>query len=346
MSSHHPLRTIKRRLRSRLASWGLVQALPKTVKTKREKGEAKTKKGSKKESQPPQLKDLWSIKEFSQFEYRGISTKSEQYRTDAPKHVSVLLRTKFVRPKLLARAIRSILDQDLQGVAVSVMIILLFSDDVDKEALRAYLSEQMIAPNKNEVTITLAPVHTPSRGALLNEGLRLADGDYILCLDDDDYVYPNHIVTLVCTLEADDLIAAYTAADIIHVDSDTDSAKEASGGIHYSHWWSYAKLCLRNTFPIQAVMFKRPPEGITFDPELHALEDWMFWLQLMKDRSVVGIPKRTSAYRAPSPGSEFERLRAAEHLVYLDRVRGPSGAAELTVAEMEEWRRMGAGAET
>ena len=39
----------------------------------------------------------------------------------------------------------------------------------------------------------------------------------------------------------------------------------------------------------------------------------MFWLQLMKDRTIVGIPKRTSAYRAPSPGSEYEKLRAAEH---------------------------------
>ena len=345
MSSHHPLRAIIRRLRSRLASWGLVQALPKTGKMKKEKREAKTKKESKKE-QPPQLKDLWSIKEFSEFEYRGISTKSEQYTVDVPKHLCVLLRTQFTRPKLLARAIRSILDQDLQEVAISMRIILLFSDDVDTEALRAYLSEQMIAPNKNEVTITLAPVRTPSRGALLNEGLRLADGDYIICLDDDDYVYPNHIVTLVCTLEAYDLVAAYTAADIIHVESDSDDAKEVSGGIHYSHWWSYAKLCLHNTFPIQAVMFKRPPEGISFDPELHALEDWMFWLQLMKDRSVVGIPKRTSAYRAPRPSSEFEKLRAAEHHVYLDRVRGRSSAAELTVAEMEEWRRMGPGAET
>ena len=34
------------------------------------------------------------------------------------------------------------------------------------------------------------------------------------------------------------------------------------------------------------------------DPTLDALEDWRFWLQLMKDRFVVGIPKRTSAYKA------------------------------------------------
>lgn len=89
-----------------------------------------------------------------------------------------------------------------------------------------------------------------------------------------------------------------------------------------------------------------PLKNFSFDPALDALEDWRFWLQLMKDRFVVGIPKRTSAYRAPCPGSEYDKLRTAEHHIYLDRVKGFSAAGELTAVEMEGWRRMGPSAET
>jgi len=346
MSSHHFLRAFAKRSRRRLESWGLVQASRKTDKPKKKKRETNTNKNSVKEPKPLQLKDVWSIKEFSELEYRRVSTRSERYTVNGPKSLSIFLRTQLRRPRLLVRAIRSILDQDLRQNQISMNIILLFSDEVNIDALRTYLCGQMLSSSKNDVTITLAPVHTASRGALLNEGLRLADSDYIFCLDDDDYVYPNHVLTLVNALEASDLVAAYTAADVLHVENDTDGAKETAGGVHYSLWWSYAKLCLHNTFPIQAVMFKPPPEAISFDPELHALEDWIFWLQLMKDRSVVGIPKRTSAYRVPSPGSEYEKLRTAEHHIYLDRLKRPSAAAELSGAKMEEWRRMGHGAET
>ena len=126
--------TFAKRSRSRLASWGLVQSSPRTDKTKKKKREAKTKKDSIQEPEQLQLRDLCSIKEFSELEYRGVSTRSERYTVDAPKSLSIFLRTRLRRPRLLVRAIRSILDQDLRETQVSMNIILLFSDEVNIDA--------------------------------------------------------------------------------------------------------------------------------------------------------------------------------------------------------------------
>ena len=131
-------------------------------------------------------------------------------------------------------------------------------------------------------------------------------------LDDDDYIYPNHIVSLAQALK----IAPQSPLIQLPMLSTSPmmgiARKKHMRVLHYSLWWSYAKINIINTFPIQAVMFK-PPTNLSFDPALDALEDWMFWLQLMKDRTIVGIPKRTSAYRAPRPGSEYEKRRTADH---------------------------------
>jgi len=46
--------------------------------------------------------------------------------------------------------------------------------------------------------------------AALNEGVRQAEGKYIAYLDDDDVYYPNHLATLVDTLEASGYKLAYS----------------------------------------------------------------------------------------------------------------------------------------
>ena len=283
MSSRYRFPEIARALRNQLAAVGLIPHTAKAGKSKKKKEWAKNKESAKAKALRPQMKDLWKIKEFSGLEYRGISTVGDNYELSSQKWVAVLLRTQLKRPTLLARSIQSVLSQDLRNTPISTKIVLLFDVQIGTERVEEHLSEVILEPNKNSVEITLCAAQNATRSDLLNEGLRFAHCDYIFCLDDDDYVYPNHIVTLVCALENRDSVAAYTAADVVYVDSGGDGANEiAYGTIHYSLWWSYSKLCLHNTFPIQAVMFRRPPEEVSFQSDLHALEDWMFWLRFLR----------------------------------------------------------------
>ena len=347
MSSRHPLFALGKALRSRLAAARILQkrAAQRNSKHNRKRKGLLIKQNPLRKLRKFGLsfRDLWHIREFVDLEYRGVVTKHNKYDSISPRTVSVLLRTQLKRPNLLARSIESILYQDLIQSSISVNIIILFDAQVGFERVRNYISELMQSKkNNNNVNIILAPSQNSSRGALLNEGLRLAISDYILFLDDDDYVYPNHITTLVGALERTGCFAAYTAADIIYVENDSDSAKETVFDVvHYSLWWSYEKLCIQNTFPIQAIMFRHRTGGeVWFDPELHALEDWMFWLQLLRGQSVIGLPQRTSAYRTPQPGSEYHRLRATEHDHYVERIKGPGAPTALTAAQKEKLQRM------
>ncbi len=141
----------------------------------------------------------------------------------------------------------------------------------------------------------VAPGRTLRRSEAGNAGLERARGQYLMLLDDDDWLYPDHVATLVAAL-ADERLgrAAYAGIEAVE--------PESSRVVHtYDEPFDAIKLCFVNYIPLHAMLFARSlfEEGCRLDPALDLFEDWDLWLQLAERTSIRSLPRVSAAYRMP-----------------------------------------------
>lgn len=145
----------------------------------------------------------------------------------------------------------------------------------------------------DESAYTLVSENIPlDRPRAANAGLNAATGDYLLFLDDDDWISADHIQRLIDTLAASDALACYsctrkTLDDGTLTDEIIDEAFTA------------AKLRRDNFMPIHAVLFSRRllNSDCKFDESLAVYEDWDFWLQCAQFTSFLKAPHIGAFYR-------------------------------------------------
>ncbi|PLP60749.1 hypothetical protein CYK37_00045 [Mesorhizobium loti] len=269
------------------------------------------------------MNDDWRIGDFVAYEvpFDNSWDKEKVLKNIGGASVSFIVRTQFNRLCMLKRALESIVLQDLLGKDIEILVIVVYSKEFSpREFLEKYGSILERSATGRNVSFKYVPCEDGHRSNLLNAGLSLSEGEFVGILDDDDYLYPSHVATLVGVLRASSVQAAYSAADVIFVEEAGDTALELqSGSVHYALWWSVEKLQYRNTFPIQSVLLRKTSIGdLQFNVRLDAMEDWLFWLQFSMRNSLVGVPRRTSAYRTPKPGSAFWSERVRHHGRYQD----------------------------
>lgn len=141
---------------------------------------------------------------------------------------------------------------------------------------------------------------TLPRPRAANAGLEAARGEFLLFLDDDDLLLPDHIAKLVGALAATPQApAAYAGVDFGYMGPD---------GWHSRHVFAAdfdpVRLCFENFLPIHAVLFRRVcvDRGARVDERLPLLEDWDFWLQCATEGPFVHVPGVSARYHANSPG--------------------------------------------
>jgi GT2 family glycosyltransferase len=175
------------------------------------------------------------------------------------------------------------------------------------------------------------------RSAAGNIGLENARGKWCLFLDDDDFLFCDHIELLVkALLSSPNSLGAYSLAWEVLTDTNKSKEipyKERFFGITCS--FNLEKIKETNIAPIQSFLFDRQLflDRGGFDITLDACEDWMLWRKFMDDSFIsskkshvyrsqntdtknlwIFVKKITSVYRSPlNPEICFDRLRALEN---------------------------------
>ncbi len=131
------------------------------------------------------------------------------------------------------------------------------------------------------------------RSRAANRALDEAAGQYLLFLDDDDWLLPGHISRLAQVLTGQPkVLAAYTGVSLANdkgqplgqtMDLPFDGVRQLAG----------------NLMPIHAVMFNRNllELGVRFDEQLDRYEDWDFWLQAARHTVFAHVPGVSAVYR-------------------------------------------------
>lgn len=214
--------------------------------------------------------------------------------------VSILVRS--VDRGHLAEALDSIALQSYPNIEVVVVA--------------AKPSHRPLPPRCGPFPLRLVPTETPlARSRAANRALDAARGDYLLFLDDDDWLMPGHVLRLADVLRRQPhTVAAYTGVALAGADG-------AQLGQVLDLPFDGVRQLAGNITPIHSVLFSRRAleAGCRFDEALDRYEDWDFWLQVARRAPMVHLPGVSAAYRIHQSSGVHDDggpLGAASQLVY------------------------------
>jgi O-antigen biosynthesis protein len=153
------------------------------------------------------------------------------------------------------------------------------------------------------------------RSRAANKALDEARGEYLLILDDDDWLMPGHIARLAHVLRRQpDSLAVYTGVAFAGPDG-------ALLGQTLDLPFDGIRQLAGNLTPIHAVLFRKEllARGCRFDESLDRLEDWDFWLQVARQAPMIHVPGVSAAYRIHQSSGVHEDsgpMGAATQMVY------------------------------
>lgn len=235
----------------------------------------------------------------------------EFYRNSKEKNgklISIIMRTYGDRTGFLQEAITSVNNQTYNNLE---LIVVEDGSDRQEEFIRSLKS--------SNVHILYKSISKAGRCKAGNVGLSLANGEYLIFLDDDDLFFPDHLEVLVNEINKDqDISAVYSSAFEVSTKVICNNPLqycEKSRAIIYCQEFSRPLLWYHNYIPIQAVLFKRKlyDQYGGFDEDLDNLEDWNLWTRYSLNNKFKFVNKTTSLYRVPADKeTSQERQRILE----------------------------------
>ncbi len=151
-----------------------------------------------------------------------------------------------------------------------------------------------LAPRCGPFPVRLIETEAPlARSRTANRALDAARGEYLLFLDDDDWLLPGHVARLAQVLRRQPgSLAAYTGVALV------GPRGEPQGQVMDLPFDGIRQLA-GNLTPIHAVLFSRKlvAGGCRFDESLDRYEDWDFWLQASRRTHFAHVPGVSAAYR-------------------------------------------------
>lgn len=186
--------------------------------------------------------------------------------------VSVVMATYNEKPSIVQLAIRSILEQTYHNFE-----LLIFDDSTKPETINA------INEMSKDVRVKIHRFNE-RKGFVssLNEGLRIAKGEFIARMDGDDYSYPERFEKELTYLSKNpNVIVTGGQVDIMNEIGEITS--------HRSYPLGGVKLllfsCFRNPLAHPTIMMRREiiDKGYRYNESLKMSEDLDFWLRLIND---------------------------------------------------------------
>ncbi|RMH69148.1 MAG: glycosyltransferase [Gemmatimonadetes bacterium] len=263
--------------------------------------------------------------------------------------VSIIVRTKN-RPHLLAEALQSIVNQTYSQI--EVVIVNDGGNPIDDllETFRPALEIRLVTHEKSGGEAKAA-----------SSGLKHARGKYLMFLDDDDLLYPEHCEILVDFLEHHDLEVAYTDTCCAFYERDTESGdyrlKEKK--VIFSNDFDRSAMLFENLTPIMCVMFSNVilQHVPNFSEDIDIYDDWDFWVRVSRKFDFQHLRVVTSEYRIftdrqgayahdNSPkrdywlGYAFEKHRhlitGMDHVAYQRQIQAKIRRYESRIEELEQ----------
>lgn len=227
----------------------------------------------------------------------------------------------------------SIVPQTLVSVIVRTMGRPTLARALDAVAAQTWRPIEIVLVDAGARGMALAdyggvPVRVVERGKLprsraANVGLEEARGEWLLFLDEDDEIAPDHVASLLEAARRTGKAVAYSQTRLVDGAGNT---QRVFGGP-----FNLALLAQSNYMAIHAVLFRRKfvEEGFRIDETLTVLEDWDFWLQIASRGDFAFTGRPTAIYRASegqSGAGAGPNLRREEVLAQRERI-------------MAKWRR-------
>lgn len=256
---------------------------------------------------------------FRGFDYEmvrdGAFHQSKKLEGDLPL-VTIVTRTYKGRENWLKECVSSVINQTYSNIQHVIV-----EDGGDTMAL---LVEKIQEQYGASYRVAYKDLPKKGRSFAGNIGLSIAEGQYLMFLDDDDLLYPDHVETLMAGLRDSSCAAAYSLAWEVatEVEGNGEQLKYTEHDYHlpdvYRQEFSREKLMVANYIPIQAILFQRKlyDELGGFDETMDYLEDWGLWAKYGSKYDFVYIPKTTSLYRVPYSHSETVERKALLDAAY------------------------------
>lgn len=210
--------------------------------------------------------------------------------------VSVITPT-YNRPGKLRRALASLREQTVVADVEAVVI-----NDGGCPV------NDVVREFEEDLTVTVCSL-TENQGVsrARNEGMRIAQGELVAFLDDDDVYAPDHLGTALGVIGADaDFVFVNTPVVITAVENGDIASAEAVDGYDFPD--DRHLLEVTNHIPPVAVVCRSPARaGCEFDTSLRVFEDWDMWLRM---RHEFGYK---FAY-SPRPTAALQRIRGEKSL--------------------------------
>ena len=184
---------------------------------------------------------------------------------------------------------RKTLEQTLNSVALQIY------DSIEVWVISATPEHQALPDLVGRFPLHFVPTAAPlSRTQTANKALDSAQGLFVLFLDDDDWIAPEHVQQLVLALQANaGFKAAYSQAQLVDING-ADLQRELMGKPYEKSY-----LICANLFVLHTVLFdiSLTQLGCRFDEDLNIYEDWDFWLQASEHTDFFFVQKPTAYYR-------------------------------------------------
>jgi len=205
--------------------------------------------------------------------------------------VSIIIRTKD-RPELLYEALRSVISQTYKYI--EAVVVNDGGEDL-ADILKTFDDKHL------KIQYVKHP-QTLGRSAAANSGLRVAKGEWVGFLDDDDLLLPHAIEKLLRYGKAGNVVYGKVEVSLLMPDGTWQILNE------HGHPFSKEALFFCNYIPTCGLIFKRKlikKVGL-FDQEFTFLEDWDFIYRLARETDFIFVPEKVAIYRLFGRGYVLE----------------------------------------